>query len=123
LHLGRHVPLTWNIYRTLVEMMRPALDAARVPAERVRAFSRILRVKNAMQEKGLAKGDGAMPPDLGSLGLAPEVTVDPFTGQPLKVVRQDDQWNVYSCGADLKDDGGEIAQGKDVGFPLWKATP
>ena len=123
LHLGRHVPLTWNIYRTLVEMMRPALDAARVPAERVRAFSRILRVKNAMQEKGLAKGDGAMPPDLGSLGLAPEVTVDPFTGQPLKVVRQDDQWNVYSCGADLKDDGGEIAQGKDIGFPLWKATP
>lgn len=123
LHRGRQVPLTWNVYRSLVEMMRPALDAARVPAERVRAFSRILRAKNAMQEKGLAKADGTMPPNLGSLGLPPEATVDPFTGQPLKVVRQDDRWNVYSCGADLKDDGGEFAQGKDVGFPLWKAMP
>lgn len=123
LHRGRHVPLTWNVYRSLVEMMRPALDAARVPAERVRAFSRILRVKNALQEKGLAKGDGATPPVLGALGLPPDVTVDPFNGQPLKVIRQDDRWNVYSCGADLKDDGGDFAQGKDVGFPLWKATP
>ncbi|HEY7057017.1 MAG TPA: hypothetical protein VH458_10850 [Vicinamibacterales bacterium] len=38
--------------------------------------------------------------------------LDPFTGRPLKYVRSDTSYTVYSVGPDQHDDGGEVGEGR-----------
>ena len=54
--------------------------------------------------------------DTSSLSLPAAATIDPFTDQPLVIRKQGASWLVYSLGFDLKDDGGEVDKGKDVGI-------
>jgi len=65
---------------------------------------------------------GSLPPHLGDLVPAylDSVPIDPFDGQPLRLVIKGDQWIIYSVGPDCKDDGGvAITHGKgDVIFTL-----
>ena len=58
-------------------------------------------------------GDRA--PDLTDLGLPPEVTIDPFNGEPLHVKRSPPGWTVYSVGTNGADDGGRLEGSSDVG--------
>jgi hypothetical protein len=97
----------------LAQMLVPALQAARDAADRTRAKMRCIRVLVALQAF-LEKQPGAVP-SLDTLSVAAEATVDPYTGQPLRLKRTDDGWLVYSVGGNLIDDGGALSTAKDVG--------
>jgi hypothetical protein len=102
-----------NLYGPLVTLLQPALAAAREPAERVRAFSRCLRVLNALQ--GRPHREGAAAPNLADLGLPAAVTIDPFDDQPLRMKQLPEGWIVYSVGGNLIDDGGKLDGKTDIG--------
>ncbi len=93
-------------YKTLVELVRPALDAARSAMERNRAMVRAVRLLNALQAK--VAPDAKDPPKLSDLGLPAEATIDPFNGQPLHVKKLPQGWLVYSVGENIVDDGGVL---------------
>ena len=95
-------------------MVAPALNAGHEASTRNQALSRTLRVLNAIQSvPGLMTADQI---DTSSLSLPAAATIDPFTDQPLVIRKQGASWLVYSLGFDLKDDGGEVDEGKDVGI-------
>lgn len=59
----------------------------------------------------------------------PEVLLDPFTGQPLRLKPLEDGLTIYSVGVDRKDDdanlwrrGSQYAEGIDLGFRLWNVA-
>jgi len=100
----------------------PAIQGLHEAATRTRAFARSLRVLNAIQARPTVPG-GALP-KLAELGLPPEATVDPYTGEPLHVKRLPQGWLIYSVGKDFTDDGGKLADFSDVGVgPLPPAKP
>lgn len=102
-----------NPFRALVTLLEPSLVSTRQAAERSRALFRSLRVLNALQAR--AGGDDHTP-DLATLGLPPEATVDPFNGEPLHVKKLPEGWMVYSVGSDGVDDGGTLDGKTDFGF-------
>jgi hypothetical protein len=104
----------WLASYGLVDLVRPAIDRARIAMERNRAMVRSLRVLNALQRK--ADPNAKDPPKLSNLGLAPEVTMDPFDGQPLRVRKLPQGWLIYSVGPNRIDDGGVLDQNTDVGL-------
>ncbi len=84
--------------------------------ERTRAEMRCLRVLNALQRRA-ETGDETTA--LTELGLPPDATIDPFSGELLRVKKSDRGWTVYSVGRDLKDHGGDIedpVEPPDYGF-------
>lgn len=98
----------------IVDMLRPALDATRISMENNRATVRALRLLNALQTK--IGADANQPPKLSDLGLPPEVTTDPFDGQPLRVKKLPHGWLIYSVGPNRIDDGGVLDYKTDVGI-------
>lgn len=50
-----------------------------------------------------------------ALGVPKSMTLDRMNGEPMKVKRVDGKWVVYSVGPDLKDDGGDLENRKDIG--------
>ena len=99
-------------------MMAPAIQASNEACTRNQALSRTIRVLNAIQsEPSLLTADQI---DLSRLGLPTDATIDPFTEQPLVIRKQGASWLVYSLGFNLKDDGGEVDEGKDVGIAPLK---
>ncbi len=94
-------------------MVAPALHAAREVAARNQALSRTIRVLNAIQSSpNLMAADQI---DALQLGLPADAIMDPFTEQTLVIRKQGSGWLIYSVGFNLKDDGGEIDESKDVG--------
>jgi len=89
-----------TLYRSLLS---PALVATEdltisgVTPFREIAHARCLRVLNALQRH---KGAVA---DVSKLGLPPEVIIDPFTEEPLRVIKTKTGWVVYSVGEDQKE--------------------
>jgi hypothetical protein len=111
-----------NPLGAIAQMLEPALNAARDPAERKPALARTLRVLNALQEHAASGGDHD--PKLSELGLPAEATIDPFNGEPLRVKKLPDGWMVYSVGANLIDDGGKLEGRADVGVgPTASGVP
>jgi hypothetical protein len=105
-----------NPLHTLVTHLEPSLTNSRQAAERARALSRSLRVLNALQTHQAPGGDGDRIPDLASLGLPPDATIDPFSDKPLHVKKLPEGWMVYSVGPDGVDDGGNLNGKTDFGF-------
>jgi len=93
-------------FRTVVDLVVPAILAAREGTERARARMRCLRVLNALQSR--TETIDPQVPDLSQLGLPTEATIDPYTGEPLLVKRLPEGWLIYSVGKDLKDNGGNV---------------
>jgi hypothetical protein len=91
----------------------PALNAAREPAERVKAMTRCLRVLSALQAR--TEGGSDRTPPLADLDLTHETTIDPYNGQPLHVKRLPEGWLVYSLGMNLTDEGGMFDKAADIG--------
>lgn len=100
------------------EMVAPALNAGHDASTRNQALSRTLRVLNAIQSVPRLMTSDQI--DTSSLGLPADATIDPFTDQPLVIRKQGASWLIYSLGFDLKDDGGEVEEGKDVGIAPLK---
>ena len=91
----------------------PALQHLHEAVTRSRALARSLRVLNAIQARPTAPGDAL--PKLAELGLPPEATVDPYTGEALRVKRLPQGWLVYSVGKNFTDEGGKLGDVSDVG--------
>jgi hypothetical protein len=105
-------PGGFNPYGALVTLLEPSLTSAREPAERVRAMSRCLRVLNALQPR-VVTGRGV--PGLADLGIPQESTLDPYTGESLRLKKAPEGWKIYSNGRDLTDDGGKLDGTTDIG--------
>ncbi|MFO0820745.1 MAG: hypothetical protein U1A77_22545 [Pirellulales bacterium] len=102
-----------NAYAAVVALLRPAFEAAREPSERAIAYSRALRILNALPATD-SSGTPAEPPALDQLGLPPAALVDPYSLKPLIVQRTPAGWRVYSVGKNRADDGGETENLADI---------
>ena len=52
----------------------------------------------------------------GRLSLPKEATIDPFSGEPLKLKHTDDGWVIYTVMQNGIDDGGDFKDQKDYGL-------
>jgi hypothetical protein len=106
---GRVGPLTQSTLHAVV--------GCRTAFERTRAQLRCLRILNAVVSRDHATGKAQPIPsvELEDLSLPAEATTDPFTGNPLQYRNQNGQWLIYSTGEDLKDDGGDLRESRDIG--------
>jgi hypothetical protein len=96
------------------ELLRLAVKAVIQVSYQDVALVRSLRVFNALKRREQVANPDA--PKLDNLGLPAEATIDPFTGEPLKILKLDSGWVVYSVGRDLKDEGGKINLFRDIGL-------
>jgi hypothetical protein len=70
------------------------------------AESRAIQITLALDaDPGSADRDQWPVEYLTSIGIPASATVDPFDDQPMRIKRENGQWNVYSCGRDRNDDG------------------
>ncbi|MFZ1934774.1 MAG: hypothetical protein WCB27_20730 [Thermoguttaceae bacterium] len=84
----------------------PGMQAIHTCVARTRAMIRSLRVLNALQTHATTSSNKI--PKLAELGLPPQTTTDPFTGEPLHVKKTPKGWLVYSVGPNFQDDGGKL---------------
>lgn len=69
---------------------------------------------------------GAWPTSLGSLvpDYLEDLPIDPFTGEPLKLVNNGSEIRIYSVGANRQDDGGvETPEVDEDGDRIYNGTP
>jgi hypothetical protein len=95
------------------QLLLPTLQQSHLAMLRTQAQLRALRVLNALLERERAGGAGE--PALSDLGLPAGVATDPFNGEPLQLKKLPAGWLVYSVGANLKDDSGDLTDNLDVG--------
>jgi hypothetical protein len=98
---------------TLAVLLEPALQAAFEANARSLAVSRALRINNALRQ--FADKNGREAKGLEELSMPREATIDPYSGEPLKLKHSADGWIIYSVMQNGKDDGGDFDQLKDWG--------
>jgi hypothetical protein len=91
----------------------PAVKAAYQARARSLAVSRSLRIYNALRQ--FAEKNGREAAGLEELGLPQEATIDPYSGEPLKLKDTDEGWIIYSVMENGVDDGGDFKAIKDYG--------
>jgi hypothetical protein len=118
----RQLPEAPSGQGVLVDLLIPATQAAYEANERATAVSRSLRILNALSQfldehRREARG-------LEELSLPKEATIDPFSGDPLKLMHTDDGWVIYSVMQNGVDDGGDFKDLKDYGVAPrnWRAA-
>jgi hypothetical protein len=106
----------------LADLLMPALKAAFQADARDLATLRSLRIFNALRQYAEQKGHEAR--GLEDLSLPKEATIDPFSGEPIKLKHTDDGWIIYSVMDNGVDDGGDFIGMKDFGLapPRYRAT-
>jgi hypothetical protein len=95
------------------DMMQPPIYTAYETTNRAVAISRCLRIYNAMRRYELEHG--REPEGLMKLGLPAKATLDPFSGEQLKLKQGEKGRIVYSVGRNGKDDVGDLRPFKDYG--------
>jgi len=98
----------------LIDALIPALESSLVVVYRDKASLRSLRIVNAIAAYTQREGDP--PTGLDSLGLPEGSTIDPFSGEPLKLKQTDDGWVVYSVHKNRTDEGGDFKDQADWGL-------
>jgi hypothetical protein len=112
--VGRHeIPEEPSGFGTLADLLIPATQAAYSADARCTAQLRALRIVNAL--RAFAEKNGREAKGLEELGLPREATIDPFSGEPLKLKHTEDGWIVYSVMTNGVDDGGDFKDLKDYG--------
>ena len=86
--------------------MEPAVESAFEANARCLAQLRALRIDNALCE--FAEKNGHDASGLADLKLSQAATLDPYSGQPLKLKRTPAGWIVYSVMQNGIDDGGDF---------------
>jgi hypothetical protein len=94
--------------------MRSSLGATLRSNARSEALTRSLRIFNALRQ--YAEQNGHEASGLADVPLPKEATIDPFSGEPLKLKHTDDGWIVYSVMENGVDDGGDFIDLKDYGL-------
>ena len=106
----------------MADLLVPALRAAFLAHARSVAVARALRIYNALRE--FEEKNGREATGLADLSLPREATIDPFSGEPLRLKHTDEGWIVYTVMENGVDDGGDFKGLKDYGLapPKWRAT-
>ena len=98
----------------LADLLQPALIAAHQAHARSLTMMRGLRIFNAITQFREVHGREANA--LADLALPNEATIDPYSGEPLKLNRTDEGWVIYSVMDNGVDDGGDFKGLKDGGL-------
>jgi hypothetical protein len=97
----------------LADSLLPGLQAVIRANARDIAVTRSLRIYNALRKFSDKHGREAT--GLDELSLPASATIDPYSGEPLKMKHTDDGWVVYSVMENVVDDGGDFIGRKDYG--------
>ena len=97
----------------LADSLLPGLQATFHANARSLAVMRTLRVYNALRQ--FAENHDREAKGLMELDLPQAATIDPYSGQPLKLKFTDGGWLVYSVMDNGVDDGGDFKDRKDYG--------
>ncbi len=108
--IAREGPTTSSTFAGLIW---PSLKQGFLALRRQQALSRAIRILAAWQAAGSDRGA-----TLADLDLPASVVTDPYTGLPMKMQVAADTITLYSVGKDMLDDGGSIAEGRDIGIAL-----
>jgi hypothetical protein len=106
-------PIPPSGHGVMADLLIPVLRAACHANARTIAMLRSLRIFNALtqyQQEHTREAGG-----LDDLNLPHDATIDPYTGQQLKLKRTDDGWIIYSVMANGHDDGGDFKAQRDWG--------
>ncbi|NLX24018.1 MAG: hypothetical protein GXY55_20400 [Phycisphaerae bacterium] len=115
-------------YYVFCRLLMPAFERSIEREMRITALIRAARVGVAVERYRIEHN--AMPATLEALVPAylDGIPADPFSEQPLRLTVHDDRLVIYSVGADLTDDGGDVSpqwgshpEGGDAGFILLPA--
>jgi hypothetical protein len=106
----------------MADLLVPAVRASFHANARGLAMLRSLRIYNSLRQFKVKNGREAT--GLADLNLPAAATMDPYSGQPLKLKRTDDGWMVYSVMVNGLDDGGDFVEHKDYGVapPRYRVT-
>jgi hypothetical protein len=99
---------------TMNQLMMPALQAGLDAIWRDVATLRCLRIVNGLTD--YEQQNGNPPTGLESLELPAASTIDPFSGDPLKLKQTDNGWVVYTVYQNGTDDGGDFKDQADWGL-------
>ncbi len=108
------LPTQISKMKSLARITLSAFAAGRKTVDRIRSELRCLRILNAIKAQGKPQAD--TPINISELALPAEATRDPFTGNLLQAKKVPQGWVVYSVGANLIDDGGDLDRQKDTGI-------
>lgn len=117
-------PVTRFRYMLTLQLL-PAISAAGSADARGEAWRDLTDAALAARRYHLKHGKP--PATLADLtpDFLPRVPIDPFDGQPLRLLAQDDKLVIYSIGRDRRDDGGvfdPVKQEPDVGIEIKLPT-
>jgi hypothetical protein len=106
---------------TITALLLPAVSAAGAADARGEAWRELTDAALAARRYHLQHGK--LPQTLVDLtpDFLPRVPIDPFDGQPLRLLVQDDKLVIYSIGKDRRDDGGifdPVKQEPDIGVEI-----
>jgi len=107
-------PETPSGYGVLADLLMPAIRASFQANARGIALLRSLRIYNALRH--FAEKNGREATGLAELNLPVEATIDPYSGQALKLKHTKDGWTVYTVMENGVDDGGDFKELKDFGL-------
>jgi hypothetical protein len=99
---------------TFVKLLGPSIESGFIAENRTVVYLHCLRVLSAIN--GFVQEHGRDPSGLDELGLAAPMTLDPFSGQPLRLKRIENGWVIYSVFQNGLDDGGDFKDMKDFGL-------
>ena len=99
---------------TLIELLQPALLASHEAESRSTALLRSLRIINRLT--AYAQENGHEASDLADLDLPKSATLDPYSGETLKLKWTEGGWVVYTVFRDGTDDGGDFRDMADWGL-------
>jgi hypothetical protein len=97
----------------LSSLLVPSLEATYRASNRVSARLRCLRILNAL--RAFAQQHGREATGLEDSSLPKPATIDPLSGQPVKLKHTDKGWIVYTIMDNGVDDGGDFKGTKDYG--------
>lgn len=100
-----------SAHGTMGELSMPGLLAAYSAYNRNLANIRSMRIASGLARYRQEHGREAS--GLDELALSKEATMDPFSGEPLKIKRTDGGWVIYTVMQNGVDDGGEYNDDED----------
>jgi hypothetical protein len=106
-------PIPPSGHGVMADLLMPALSAAFEANARNIAQLRSLRIYNSLRQ--FAEEHGREATGLDELKLPADATIDPYSGEPLKLKHTDDGWIIYSVMRNGVDDGGDFIELKDFG--------
>ncbi len=111
-----------RVSESLVRLFEPSLQAAQESFDRTTVEMRCLRILNAVQDQEQRMTDDTVSISLEDLALPESATIDPYSGDPLKLRQTGDGWVVYSVMKNRRDDAGNFEAYDDwgvapIGYP------